>query len=495
MNADFLRRYGLEDCLEALLAHEIGHHVRWPGTLGVQARLRLMERPLLPIPGYSVVNLYTDLLINRHLGPHYAAHFSRIYRAEPPREWRADPAFLFYLMLYEASWGLDAGDLFPTVYPSFAAEYPHARADAELFAQDLGSLGPNVYLGFLYFVSVLSRYVKPLDRQTPEQRDAMGCNCGEPGPDEWGDALFPGAAERDAVRTARGKGWITEAQAETLLGDVSGRIVGLPGVLTGDANGLPVIMAAHYRRLAERHALRTPSVRARGEALVPTTLEEWEVGDPVRDIDWLATLGRRGDQLGGVTPLRRERIADVEGRDVPMPLPRLELYLDVSGSMPDPRLAVNTLTLAAQILTLGAVRAGGSVRAALYSTQDVAYWEWCRSEREMSNFLMHYVGGGTAFPFERLAASVRECGDEQPVRVVISDADFDANHVQLDTIGALAEAATRSRPLVLLLHRSGRGDVYRALGAQVVPVEDLEDYPRTAAALSRALFAEHRHVL
>jgi hypothetical protein len=494
VNAAFLERNGLEDCLEALLAHEIGHHVRWPGTLGVQARLRLLERPLLPLPNYSAVNLYTDLLINRHLGAHYATQFARIYRAEP-KDWSPDPAFLFYLTLYEVSWGLPPGDLCGPGYATFAAAYPDARADAELFVEDAPGVAGNVYLGFLYFVSVLSRYVKPPKLKTPEQRDVMGCGCGEPSPDDWGDALTQGAAEKRAIEAARARGWITDKQRDALLGPLDDRVRGLPGVGTGDANELPAIMAAHYRKLAERYALRPPSVRALGDAVVPATLEEWELGDPVRDIDWLATLSRRGEQLGVATPLRRERIADIEGRELPMPLPKLEIYLDVSGSMPDPRLSVNTLTLAAQILTLGAVRAGGAVRALVYSYGHTAAWEWCRSEREMSRFLMHYIGGGTRFPFDVLAESVQSCGAEQPVRVVISDHDFDTNHADDDKAGALADAAARSRPLVLLLHNSARHGVYRALGARVVPVDTMDDYPRMAAGLSRALFAERRHVL
>src|SRR5439155_4115315 len=59
-----IRAKGLLDCVEALLAHEVGHHVRYPGTLAVQARLRLLEKALLPLEGYSLINLFTDLLIN-----------------------------------------------------------------------------------------------------------------------------------------------------------------------------------------------------------------------------------------------------------------------------------------------------------------------------------------------------------------------------------------------------------------------------------------------
>src|SRR5262249_36220342 len=149
---------------------------------------------------------------------------------------------------------------------------------------------------------------------------------------------------------------------------LDGRIHGIPGRHGADASRVPEVMAAYYRREAERYLLRPPPIATVGEAVVPTTLDDWEAGDPAPAIDWLATLLARGERLGAVQPLKRERIADFEGHDVPLWQPRIEIYLDVSGSMPDPRVTRNAMTLAAQILCLGTVRAGGWVRALLYSS-------------------------------------------------------------------------------------------------------------------------------
>ena len=166
-------------------------------------------------------------------------------------------------------------------------------------------------------------------------------------------------------------------------------------------------MAAYYRQQAEHYLLRPPPQRRLGELQVPTTLEEWELGDPTRDIDWVATLLLRGRELGGALPLKRVKVAEEEGLEAPLWQPRIEIYLDVSGSMPNPCFAINAMTLAAQILATGTARAGGWVRALLYSSAPVLFWEWARSETEVSRFLMHYVGGGTSFPFGILDASVR----------------------------------------------------------------------------------------
>src|SRR5262249_18767989 len=146
-----------------------------------------------------------------------------------------------------------------------------------------------------------------------------------------------------------------------------------------------------------------------------------------------------------------------------------------------------------QILASGTIRAAGWVRALLYSGSFVRYWEFGRSEREISQFLMHYMGGGTVFPFGVLEESLRECAAVQPIRVIITDRDFEANYCEKPAHARIfGEAADRSTPLVLLLHQPDPEAArrYRQAGARVVGVNELEDFPRMAAELTRALFAE-----
>ncbi len=68
LNSQQILDQGLLGSVEAIPAHEVGHHVRYPGSLAVDARLRLIERALIPIEDYSLLNLFTDLLINEQLG-------------------------------------------------------------------------------------------------------------------------------------------------------------------------------------------------------------------------------------------------------------------------------------------------------------------------------------------------------------------------------------------------------------------------------------------
>jgi hypothetical protein len=498
LHSGLIRKKGLHDCVEAILAHEVGHHVRYPASLVVQARLRLIEKALLPLDDYSLINLFTDLLINDALFPALGDQLARVYEAFAGEgDWERDPAFLFYMAVYEERWRRRPGSLMGPASGDFAEAYPDYRAEAQVLGQNLFHVGPNLYTQFLYFTSVVSRYVPPRKGDAPTAIDPYACGCGEPSADDWAEALTPDAREKEAIRRAEAEGWIHKEIAERLSDRdaLARRIHGIPGAGGDDATRVPEVMAAYYRRQAERYLLRPPPRLVFGEATTPTTLEEWEPGDPLTDVDWAATLGQRGPDFGAAQPLRRQRVAEAEGWEVPLWQPRVEVYLDVSGSMPDPRFHRNAMTLAAQILVTAAIRAGGWARAVLYSGSPVAFWEWCRSEVELSRFLMHYVGGGTDFPFDLLHKSVTECRGVQPTRVVITDADFHANHAARPAnAGIFAEAGRASPHLVLLLHGTGDKDGrYRKAGARVVTVADLEDYPKLAASLAGALFEEGRH--
>jgi hypothetical protein len=170
LNEMLIRDWELYDCIPAMLAHEIGHHVSYPGTLQVQARMRLLERTIVPFPEYSLINHFTDLMINERLGRgDLRDQMIRIYQASISRMatvqgdgWKRDPLFLFYLALYEALWDLEEGEILGTFATKFAQAYPQYKSDAALLVQDVFVLGPNIYTQFLYFLSLSVRYLLPL---------------------------------------------------------------------------------------------------------------------------------------------------------------------------------------------------------------------------------------------------------------------------------------------------------------------------------------------
>ncbi len=522
LNEPQILAWDLLDCIPALLAHEIGHHVSYPGTLQVQARLRLLERTLVPFPEYSLVNHFTDLMINERLGRGAAGaelrrQMIRIYATSVRNlptliggGWKRDPLFVFYLCLYEALWDLDEGSIVGDLAGEFTREYPHHRSHAQMLVDDLFVLGPNLYTQFLYFLATAIQYLAPREPgkddelPIPVMANGKGCDCGEPAPDDWSQAMTPTQAEKEAIRRAIEEGWFDAVQSGRLSRalDIDQRASGLPGIGTEDASRVPDIMAAFYRQQAERLLFRPPALPRIGEATVPSILEDWIPGDPVREIDWLGTLLLRGEALGAGMPLKRIYEAEIEGEEVRFHQSRMEIYLDVSGSMPNPCTTLNPMTLAAQILTTATTRHGGQVRIVLYAHTPLLFWEWSRSERELSGFLMHYIGGGTEFPFELLELSVRECRQEQPVRVIISDHDFDANVDATAAAPALLRRATEVSPGVILMQlthpdRNGGEDrtkAYREWGLSVVPVTEFDNYPRVARDLAWALYPDMTHV-
>lgn len=490
VNGPQIVEHGLLPALEAILAHEVGHHVRHPGSLAVEARLRTMERALLPESHSqrSFLNLFEDFLINAHLGRELSASLAAVYRAfespEDPRQ-RPHAVFLLYLAAYEDLWSLGRGALIGRHEVALRRRHPGFEDDARALARNLIPLGPNPYTQLGYFLSIIIPYLDDPEQALPEH----SCELGEPSAEDWAQALEPSAQVREAVERAEREGWINAAQAQRARGQAFDRLEGETTARRSE------ILAAYYRRLTDRYLIEPPREPGRGDGLLPSTLEDWESGEPLRSIDWVATARSRGDQLGGAAPLRRTQLADLEGLELPGWRVKLEIYLDVSSSMPDPSRALNAMTLAAQILAAGAIRAGGAVRALLYSDGCVRHWSWTRSEREISRFLLGYLGAGTRYPFEVLAASIRECRHEQPLRVVISDSDFDANFVA-DRATAVLRDAGRPPGMVLLLHRRAHAadDAYRALGARVALVPNLTDFPEMAASLTRELFpAERSH--
>ncbi len=498
---------GAKDSLEAILAHELGHHLRYPHSLATQARLELLEREILPIRGYSLLNIFTDYLINCELAadPKMKHQLARVYLGGPATaaSAAADPVFWFYLTCFEEAWGLDPCELTREAGGALEAQFPGVRAEAQVLAQEIPNLAPNLFTQFVYFASVLSRYQvfdpeKGLPGAGSESNPTKGDHS-RPSAGDYADALGRSAQESDAIERAIREGWLEKEKVPDKAASERARAASLPGVLAGEPKKLAEAMALHYRRLAERYLFKPPKKISQGEPIIPSTLSPWEIGDAPKDIDWLASIGGGGVDFGVISPLKRDWIDDDPSTATPDWRIRLEIYLDVSGSMPDPKTQVNPMTLAAQVLAMSALRNGGQARALIYSTNNVKHWEWTRSEMEMSRFLMQYIGGGTDFPFAILEKSVKECGLNQPIRVVLTDSDFHYN-LRAATTGkapaapAIVAAAAAKAPFVALLNNASAGDQWvneiAAAGATTVPVADLASFPKTAAALGEALFGD-----
>lgn len=491
-----------EGSLEGILAHELGHHLRCPHSLAVQARLELFEREVLPIRAYSLLNLFSDFLINTELGhdPSLQKQLADVYLGMPAdaEGARQDPAFYFYITAFEEAWGLEPRTLTRGAGEALEKQYPGCRAEAQLLAQELPNLAPNLFTQYLYFASVLSRY-QPVDADGNPvigkgERNPTKGDHSAPSAGDYADALRRSAQESEAIRRAIEDGWLKPEKVPDAAASERIRTSSLPGVLAGEPKKLSEAMALHYRRLAEKYLVKPPKSEQTSDPFLPTTLSPWEVGDSPKEIDWLASILASGPEVGAAMPLKRDLMPDDPTVEQPDWRTRLEIYLDVSGSMPDPKASVNPMTLAAQVLAMSAIRGGGQVRGLIYSTNNIKHWDFTRSEVEISRFLMNYIGGGTDFPFEVLRKSVVDCGRNQPVRIVLTDSDFSYNLKGDAKRPAIAAQAAGKAVFVALLNGATADAKWvkeiAATGITTIPVASLDGFPKVAAALGEKLFGE-----
>jgi hypothetical protein len=493
VNLPLLEKLGAARSLTAVLAHEIGHHVRFPHSLGLAASLQVLEKRLIPGLRQSLTNLFFDLLVNEYVGRTRADELCHVYQGFLRDAGIPSPMFCFYLALYEELWAKPEGHLVPEAgRKAMAKDYAGWRAEARLFVQTFYAL-PGIQLQFVYFCSRFIRYIPEPEKLAftiPLAHDV-------PAPDE--DDLDSavrglGAAEaEDALKEAEARGFLEETGITARangdpLATIDAITRHMPG--HGAAAFKQALVSRHYKRLVDRHLIKPPTAASTPEPSLPTVPEDWEWGDSPRTIDWTATLVARGP-LGPAQPLRRD-LEPEEPAPGTQAFPAVEVYLDTSGSMPDPSRAENAMTLAAQILAASALRKQGVVRGIVYSSGKPLVSDWMYDEERARLFLLQYAGGGTDYPFDVLEASARERSDV--VRVVISDSDFLHNVAQGRAMDTLRLGIDRSRVLVALLAlpddeqaRTQLAPALRSPRFRLVPVKSLGDFARTAADLAQAL--------
>lgn len=489
-----LEALGAAESLPAVLAHEIGHHVRFPHTLGLAAELQILEKRLIPGLSSSLTNLFFDLLVNEFVGRTHALDLCRVYRGFVREAGgKTDPLFFYYLAIYEELWGLEPGDLVPQrQIKSMEKEYPGCRADARMFVQTLYSL-PEIHLQFVYFCARFIRYIP--DPSKLEVQSPFGHDMPMPDADDF-DAVLRGVGSEeadDALREAKERGWLTDAGLETRepadeLTTIDRVTSGRPG--NQRAEFKLILVSKHYKRLVDQYVFEPPPVTPVAEPFLPTVTEEWEHGDNPRSIDWTATVLAQGP-LAGLKPLRRDLDPD-EPPPESQTFPAIEIYLDTSGSMPDPATALNAMTLAAQILAASALRKKGTVRGIVYSSGPPLVSPWMYDEETARRFLLHYAGGGTDYPFALLEKFSGERADV--IRVIVSDSDFLYNVKQAGALDKLELGIHRSRLLVAFLaspEKSARQALEPVLALpkfRLALVPGPDKFGEAAALLADAIF-------
>lgn len=428
-----------------ILGHEIGHHVLCPADLADNAHLLARVRRSLPTVerhAPMIANLYADALINDRLQRSRDLDMAGVYRAlgggaGGGRLW------VLYQRLYELLWGLPTGSLVGEAQRGLLDE--RLELDAFLGARVVRSFAGRWLDGAGRFAALCLPYLL----ESEEHEDAWRI---------WQDAVAAGAGGFPAGLTEIGDD-DEEVLHPALDPDLSGTPVPdegaadpadeVAGEPTEDgsrgsagqhrepfeygellrASGLSLtdheVAVRYYRERAAGHLIRFPDRPAPvvGDE-IPEGAVAWDVGEPIGAIDWLETVLRSPVVVPGVTTVQRSWGPNDGGETQRVPLD-LDLYVDSSGSMPNPQISVSYLTLAGAIVALSALRAGARVQATLWSgAHEFTMTDgFVRDEQAVLAVLTGFFGGGTAFPIHVLRDTYagRDPGAPPAHVLVISD--------------------------------------------------------------------------
>lgn len=433
VNLAEIARAGLGDYAREILAHEIGHHVLAPATLADDGRMIARMRHALPTlesRAPLLANLYTDLLINDRLQRSAELRIADVYRALS-RPGQGGRVWALYLRIYEILWRLPRGEL------GGGAIDDRTEGDAWLGSRLVRSYARDWLAGSGRFAALFLPHLladaggddvieKLLDmRDAGQGGEPVGLT--ELDPDELSGAIHPAQdpeltgdpaplpaaqAEDSGARPGRG-----QAREPFEYGELLRAL----GIALSDHDAA----VRYYRERALPHLVpfprrRTPqSQEPQLEGLLP-----WDIGAPLDALDLLQSVQISPRVIPGLTTVQRS-YGTMQG-ELPEREPLdLDLYVDSSGSMPNPQHRLSFPTLAGAIVCLSALRAGARVQATLWSgkQQFQSTQGFVRDETAILRVLTGFFGGGTAFPIHVLRETYarRRAGARPAHILVISD--------------------------------------------------------------------------
>ncbi|MFZ4736279.1 MAG: VWA domain-containing protein [Bradymonadia bacterium] len=512
-----VRADGLEDLAVEVLAHEIGHHVYAPGTLDDHVRTLARVRHALPglaVHAPLIANLYTDLLINDRLQRQSGLRMAEVYRRLAQRSKGPNGAlWSVYLRIYEVLWSLPRRSL------GGDAVDDAQEGDAWLGARVIRSYARDWLRGAGRFAALLYPYLEQaseggqaLSRLMDTRSAGEG---GEPAggveidPEELEDAIHPAddpalngkddAAPRETPPTpGTASGARGQARDPFTFGELL-RAAGLK--LTPREAAI-----RYYAERARPHLVRFPVRRApQATEPLPEGLEPWALGEPFEELAWFESLVSSPIVIPGLTTLKRIH-GDSPGR-MPQNLPvDLDLYVDSSGSMPDPAISISYPALAGAIIALSALRVGARVQCVLWSGRhDVLKTDgFVGDTRAILAVLTGHFGGGTQFPLPTLRETyAHRAPSARPVHVLIISDDgvstlYDKDERGREGYEVAGEALARAGgggTMVLNISQgweSYQPHIVRARDEQgwaVHAVSSMEDLVAFARAFSKAKYA------
>lgn len=403
-----LENYPLE-----IMCHEIGHHVYCPADLTDNGRI--IARIQRALPGYEsyaplVSNLYSDLLINDKLKREYGLKIDEIYKIIGNNS--TDKMWTFYMRIYEILWGLTKGSLAKGEMDSVL------EGDAQLgnrlirgFSKDwLKGAGRFASLCYPYLVQEKGKAIQQIMSVWLDTKDA-GAGADFPSglteidEGELTDCKHPALDDEDNQNTPNSS-VAGGSQGQHRQPFEYGQILKALGLKMSQED----ITIQYYKERSAPHLIPFPTKEnpISKEPLMEG-VDIWDISSPIENIDWFQTAMRSPIVIPGFTTVE-QTYGYAEG-SLPEKEPvDLDIYIDCSGSMPNPGYNVSYLALAGTIITLSALRVGSRVQATLWSgTREFITTDgFISDEKKLLKIITGYLGGSTAFPIHILRDTYTE---------------------------------------------------------------------------------------
>lgn len=429
-----------------ILAHEIGHHIYTPANLYDNAIL--MSRIRWGLAGIEsrapmVANLYEDLLINNRLHRGVGLDMKVVFE-EVNKSVTFSKLWMLYMRSYEYLWQLKRGTL--ATEQSLAS--PEIDADASLIAGIIRSYSKNWLEGGGRFATLLYPYLME-EKDFQEGRKSLlqlldaeqaGENAGViPGLTSFDQEGLNGAVDprKEALGQSNAKGMGQELPKDGLLPAPQGGVgpndrYVAPGIYIDLQSQLnpnidqQKLVNNYYREIALPHLIDFPMEQQKPKGF--TTLEgteNWDISDPIEEIDWLQTAIHAPHIIPGYNTVKRVYGKNTDGESESAPL---DVYIgvDCSGSMRNPAINFSWPIMAATIIGLSALRAGAKVMGCL-SGEPGSYLEtdgYRSSEDEVLTVLTSYLGTGYAYGVNRLREPFGKPLKEKSHIVIVTDNDI-----------------------------------------------------------------------